>query len=49
MYLKIKQWLNRNISVIQLSDRVYNVTFPEKDIYYLRFISIYPIIVHSTS
>ena len=34
--IKKKQWLNRNISVIQLSDRVYNVTFPAYDIYSLR-------------
>ena len=31
-----KKRLNRNISVIQLSDRVYNVTFPAYDIYSLR-------------
>jgi hypothetical protein len=28
--------LIRNISVIQLSDRVYNVTFPAYDVYSLR-------------
>ena len=33
---KKNQWINRNISVIQLSDRVYNVTFPAYDIYSLR-------------
>ena len=31
-----KKWLNRNIFVIQLSDRVYNVTFPAYDLYSLR-------------
>ena len=31
-----KKWLNRNIFVIQLSDRVYNVTFPAYALYSLR-------------